>query len=88
MLMRLAYLLGFRKQDPALQQRFARMKARYGNPEREDVDVVSHVRNELNAPWVVGAAPQSMGEVRQVFLDKYAKGVDDQVQAELVGSAR
>jgi hypothetical protein len=87
MLMRIAYLLGFRKKDPSLEQRFARMKARHKGA-REDVDVLSHVRGDLESPWVVGGEPQTMGEIRQVFLDKYAKGVSPEVEAELVGSAR
>jgi hypothetical protein len=87
MLKRIAHLLGFRKKDEALEKRFARMKQRYGGTEREDLDPVSHMRSSLEAPWVVGAAPQTLGEVHRVFLDKYTKGISAEVQGELVGSA-
>jgi hypothetical protein len=84
MFSRIAHLLGFRKKDEALHSRFAQIKARYGCSSREDVDLLNHVRSELNAPYVVGAAPQTMEEVRQSFLDTYSKSIVDAEKPELV----
>lgn len=85
--MRIAHLLGFQRKDEALERRFAQMKARYcGN--RDEVDVLNHMRHELDNPWVVGGEPQTMSGVRQTVLETYAKAAGPEAERQLTGSYR